>query len=224
VIRVLIADDQDLVRDGLRMILESQDDIDVVADVADGAAAVRETLLQRPDVALLDVQMPTTDGLVAAREILANPKLSTRVVVLTTFDVDEYLYTALAAGASGFLLKSSPRVHLLHAVRTAARGEALLDPGVTRRLVEQHVRRLPAATGGLPEQLRGLTGREHDVLRELVRGRSNAEIAAALYLGETTVKTHVASVLRKLGLRDRVQAVILGYETGLIRPGDRECS
>ena len=138
-IRVLIADDQDLVRDGLRMILESQDDIEVVADVADGAAAVRETLLHRPDVALLDVQMPTTDGLDAARQILAHPKLSTRVVVLTTFDVDEYLYTALAAGASGFLLKSSPRVHLLHAVRTAARGEALLDPGVTRRLVERHI-------------------------------------------------------------------------------------
>jgi DNA-binding NarL/FixJ family response regulator len=219
-IRVLIADDQDLVRDGLRMILDSQDDIEVVADVADGQAAVRETLLQRPDVALLDVQMPTTDGLVAAREILSNPKLSTRVVVLTTFDLDEYLYTALAAGASGFLLKSSPRIHLLHAVRTAARGEALLDPGVTRRLVEQHIRRLPAATSGHPEQLRSLTSREHDVLRGLVRGRSNAEIAAALYLGETTVKTHVASVLRKLGLRDRIQAVILGYETGLIRPGD----
>jgi DNA-binding NarL/FixJ family response regulator len=222
VIRVLIADDQDLVRDGLRMILESQDDIEVVAEVADGQAAVRETLLQHPDVALLDVRMPTTDGLMAAREILGNPKLSTRVVVLTTFDIDEYLYSALAAGASGFLLKSSPRVHLLHAVRTAARGEALLDPGVTRRVVEQHVRPVPAAAAGVSDQLRGLTGREHDVLRELVRGRSNAEIAAVLYLGETTVKTHVASVLRKLGLRDRVQAVILGYETGLIRPGERD--
>jgi DNA-binding NarL/FixJ family response regulator len=220
VIRVLIADDQELVRAGVRMILEAQDDIEVVAEVGDGAAAVRETLLHRPDVALLDIQMPGSDGLAAAHQILAHSSLATRVVILTTFDLDTYLYDALSAGASGFLLKSSPRAHLLYAVRTAARGEALLDPGLTRRLVEEYVRRPPPTPGGVPEVLGRLTPRELDVLRKLVRGRSNAEIAAELYLGETTVKTHVASVLRKLGLRDRAQAVIIGYETGLIRPGD----
>jgi DNA-binding NarL/FixJ family response regulator len=217
VIRVLVADDQELVRDGLRMILEAQPDIEVVADVEDGPAAVRETMHLRPDVALLDVQMPG-DGIHAAREILANPRLETRVIMLTTFDLDEYLYAAMAAGASGFLLKSSPRAHLLHAVRTATAGDALLDPGLTRRLIDTYVQRSPASSD--TSAVTALTEREREVLIELIRGRSNAEIATRLFLAETTVKTHVAAVLRKLGLRDRLQAVIYGYEHGLVRPGD----
>ncbi|NJC73928.1 response regulator transcription factor [Planosporangium thailandense] len=215
-IRVLVADDQELVRAGLRMILEAQPDIEVVADVGDGRTAVREAMHLRPDVALLDIQMPGGDGIAAAREILANPRLATRVVMLTTFDLDEYLYAAMAAGASGFLLKSSPRAHLLHAIRTATSGDALLDPGLTRRLIETYVRRAPASS----DATAALTGRERDVLIELIRGRSNAEIAGRLRLAETTVKTHVAAILRKLGLRDRLQAVIYGYEHGLVRPGD----
>lgn len=221
-ITVLVADDEELVRSGLRMILEAQDDIDVVGEAGDGEAAVRECLLCRPDVALLDIQMPGINGLTAARRILEHGSLETRVIMLTTFDLDAYLYEALTAGASGFLLKSSPRAHLLHAIRAAVRGEALLDPGLTRRLIEEYVRSPPPAHGGVPERLRGLTTRELEVLRELVRGKSNAEIAAALYLGETTVKTHVAAVLRKLELRDRVQAVIVGYESGLVRAGDAD--
>jgi DNA-binding NarL/FixJ family response regulator len=217
VIRVLVADDQELVRDGLRMILEAQPDIEVVADVEDGPAAVRETMHLRPDVALLDVQMPG-DGIHAAREILANPRLETRVIMLTTFDLDEYLYAAMAAGASGFLLKSSPRAHLLHAVRTATAGDALLDPGLTRRLIDTYVQRSPASSD--TSAVTALTEREREVLIELIRGKSNAEIATRLFLAETTVKTHVAAVLRKLGLRDRLQAVIYGYEHGLVRPGD----
>lgn len=220
-IAVLLADDQELVRDGLRLILEAQEDIRVVADVADGDAAVAAARETQPDVALLDIQMPCTNGLDAARAILTDPGLSTRVVMLTTFDRDEYLYAALAAGASGFLLKSSPRAHLLHAVRTAATGQALLDPTVTRRLIETYVRRpAPLDPGVLPAALMGLSPREVDVLRELVRGASNAEIGTRLFLADTTVKSHVAAVLRKLDLRDRTQAVILGYESGLIVPGD----
>lgn len=220
-ITVLLADDQDLVRDGLRLILEAQDDLQVVADVADGDAAMGAVREHRPDVALLDIEMPGRNGLDAARAILGDPGLSTRVVMLTTFDRDEYLYAALAAGASGFLLKSSPRAHLLHAVRTAAAGEALIDPTVTRRLVETYGRRpVPLEPGTLPAAVSGLSPREVDVLRELVRGASNAEIGGRLFLAETTVKTHVAAVLRKLGLRDRTQAVILGYESGLVVPGD----
>ena len=215
-IRVLVADDQELVRAGLRMILEAQTDIDVVADVGDGPTAVRETMHLRPDGALLDVQMPGGDGISAAQAILANPRLDTRVVMLTTFDLDEYLYAAMAAGASGFLLKSSPRAHLLHAIRTATAGDALLDPGLTRRLIETYVQRAPAAA---TDELDALTAREREVLVEIIRGRSNAEIGATLFLAETTVKTHVASILRKLRLRDRLQAVIYGYEHGVVRPG-----
>lgn len=215
-IRVLIADDQELVRAGLRMILEAQPDIEVVAEVGDGTAAAREALHLRPDVALLDIQMPGGDGIAAARQILANPRLDTRVVMLTTFDLDEYLYAAMAAGASGFLLKSSPRAHLLHAIRTATSGDALLDPVLTRRLIETYVRRPPSSS----DATAALTARERDVLVELVRGRSNAEIGARLHLAETTVKTHVAAILRKLGLRDRLQAVIYGYEHGIVHPGD----
>ncbi len=219
-ITVLLADDQDLVRDGLRLILEAQDDVQVVADVANGEAAVTAVREHRPDVALLDIEMPGGNGLEAARAILADPGLSTRVIMLTTFDRDEYLYAALAAGASGFLLKSSPRAHLLYAVRTAATGAALLDPTVTRRLIETYARRpAPLDPGDLPAAVSGLSPREVDVLRELVRGASNAEIGLRLFLAETTVKTHVAAVLRKLALRDRTQAVIFGYETGLVQPG-----
>ncbi|GLX06215.1 response regulator transcription factor [Microbispora sp. NBRC 16548] len=216
-IRVLLADDQELVRLGLRMILEAQEDVEVVAEAGDGEQAVREALLHRPDVVLLDIRMPGMDGIAAARRILADSRLAIRVIMLTTFDRDEYLYAALNAGACGFLLKSTPRAHLLHAVRTAVHGEALLDPVLTRRIVEEHAARRPAEVS---DRLDVLTGRELDVLRQLAYGRSNAEIAAALNLAETTVKTHVAAVLRKLDLRGRVQAVILGYETGLVRPGD----
>ncbi|TQS30191.1 response regulator transcription factor [Microbispora sp. KK1-11] len=216
-IRVLLADDQELVRLGLRMILEAQEDVEVVAEAGDGEQAVREALLHRPDVVLLDIRMPGMDGIAAARRILADSRLAIRVIMLTTFDRDEYLYAALSAGACGFLLKSTPRTHLLHAVRTAVHGEALLDPVLTRRIVEEHAARRPAEVS---DRLGVLTGRELDVLRQLAYGRSNAEIAAALSLAETTVKTHVAAVLRKLDLRGRVQAVILGYETGLVRPGD----
>jgi DNA-binding NarL/FixJ family response regulator len=218
-IRVLLADDEELVRLGLRLVLEAAGDVEVVAEAGDGESAVRETTLLRPDVVLLDVRMPGVDGLEAARRILARGEDSSRVVMLTTFDRDEYLYEALRAGASGFLLKSAPRAHLLHAVRTAARGEALLDPRLTRRVVEAYVRR-PPPTAGVPAPLRRLTPRELDVFRVMAQGLSNAEIARALHLGETTVKGHVAAVLRKLGLRDRVQAVVLGYESGLVRPGE----
>lgn len=222
-ITLLLADDQALVRDGLRLILEAQDDITVVADVADGDAAVRAVREFRPDVALLDIEMPVATGLDAARSILADPALTTRVIMLTTFDRDEYLYAALAAGASGFLLKSSPRAHLLHAVRTAAAGEALLDPTVTRRLIETYVRRpAPLDPGALPAAVASLSPREVDVLRQLVAGASNSEIGTRLFLADTTVKSHVAAVLRKLALRDRTQAVIFGYETGLAVPGDRD--
>jgi DNA-binding NarL/FixJ family response regulator len=216
VIRVLLADDQELVRAGLRMILEAQPDIEVVADVGDGPAAVREVMHLDPDVALLDVQMPGGDGIAAAKAILANPRLHTRVVMLTTFDLDEYLYAAMAAGASGFLLKSSPRAHLLHAIRTATTGDALLDPGLTRRLIETYVQRTPAAS---TDELNKLTARERDVLIEVIHGKSNAEIGAALFMAETTVKSHVAAILRKLDLRDRLQVVIYGYEHGVVRPG-----
>lgn len=218
-ISVLLADDQELVRTGLRLILDAQEDIEVAAESADGHAAVRDAREVKPDVALLDVQMPVMSGIEAARAILADSP-STKVVMLTTFDRDDYLYDALVAGASGFLLKSSPRAHLLHAVRTAAEGEALLDPSLTRRLVESHVRHPPPLSPGqVPDQLGGLSPRELDVLRCLVRGASNAEIGRSLFLAETTVKTHVAAVLRKLSLRDRTQAVILGYEIGLVVPG-----
>lgn len=221
-ITVVVADDQELVRTGLCLILQAQDDIEVVADVADGRAALDAVRRHHPDVALLDVRMPVTTGLEAARGILAGPG-PTRVVMLTTFDDDSYLYDALSAGASGFLLKSSPRAHLLHAVRSAVEGEALLDPALTRRLVQMHLRgprRLDA--GGVPAELSALSPRELEVFRELARGTSNSRIAGNLFLAETTVKTHVAAVLRKLGLRDRTQAVVLGYESGLVVPGDAE--
>jgi DNA-binding NarL/FixJ family response regulator len=217
-IRVLVADDQELVRAGFCVILDAADGITVVGEAATGAAAVALALEHRPDVVLMDVRMPEMDGLEATRLITANPA-APKVVMLTTFDLDDYVYAALRAGASGFLLKDSPRADLIAAVRAAAAGDALLAPSVTRRLIEAFARR-PAETLPSPSQLASVTARERDVLMLVARGRSNAEIAAALFVSEATVKTHVGSLLAKLGLRDRVQAVILAYETGLIVPGD----
>ena len=216
---VVLADDQALVREGLRLILTTAPDLEVVGEAGDGDEALALVRSTRPDVVLMDIRMPGTDGLEATRRLVAGGA-ATRVLVLTTFDLDEYVYAALKAGASGFLLKSSPHQHLLHAVRTVAAGQELLDPTVTRRLVERFVAR-PPVIDGVPDALRQLTPRELDVLREVAAGRSNAEVAAALHLGETTVKGHVAHVLAKLGLRDRVQAVVLAYETGFVGPDAR---
>jgi DNA-binding NarL/FixJ family response regulator len=217
-VRVLVADDQAMVREGLRMILDLQADIEVVAEAADGRAALRAVAEHHPDVVLMDIRMPVMDGLEATRRLLSGSRPGPRVLVLTTFGEDEYLYAAMRAGASGFLLKDSPRAVLLHAVRTVAEGSALLDPVLTRRLVEEWVRR-PPPTVGVPDALRSLTPRELEVFTQLARGRSNSEIARELVLSETTVKSHVAHLLAKLGLRDRIQAVVLGYECGLVRPG-----
>jgi DNA-binding NarL/FixJ family response regulator len=216
-IRVLLADDQALVRDGFAMILDAQSDIEVVACAGDGHEAVRGAREHEPDVVLMDVRMPTLDGLEATRRVLAE-RPATRVLILTTFDMDEYVFDALKAGASGFLLKDVPRAQLVHAVRTVAGGAELLDPAVTRRLIERAVRR-PGVTRSA-SALAELSEREAQVLTLLARGLSNAEIAGRLVLGEATIKTHVAAVLRKLGLRDRVQAVVFAYESGIVEPGD----
>jgi DNA-binding NarL/FixJ family response regulator len=213
-IRVLIADDQALVRGGFRSILSTQPDIEVVADVADGATAVRATQQHRPDVVLMDIRMPVLDGLAATRQIVERSQ--TRVLILTTFDLDEYVYAALKAGASGFILKDGPAEGLGDAVRTVAAGQSLLAPGITRRVIEEYVRRPPPGAPTNPA-VDTLTPRESDVLRALAAGRSNAEIASELFLGEATVKTHVTSLLQKLGLRDRVQAVVFAYESGFVR-------
>jgi len=217
VIRVLVVDDQELVRSGFSVILEAADGIEVVGEAANGEAAVTAVALQRPDVVLMDIRMPGMDGLAATR-VLTGADNPPKIVMLTTFDLDDYVYAALRAGASGFLLKDSPRHDLIAAVRAAAAGDALLSPSVTRRLIEAFARRPPEITPS-PAQLASLTGREHDVLLLLARGRSNAEIAASLFVSEATVKSHVGNLLAKLGLRDRVQAVILAYETGLVIPG-----
>ena len=219
-VRVVVVDDQAMVREGLRMILDAQDDIEVVGEAGNGQAALRCVAEHRPDVVLMDIRMPVMDGLEAtARLLRPGTHAPPRVLMLTTFGDDEHLYAAMRAGASGFLLKDSPRSALLHAVRTVADGSALLDPVLTRRLIEDWVRR-PPPSAGLPDALRRLTPRELEVFEALARGRSNTEIAAALVLSETTVKSHVAHVLAKLALRDRVQAVVLGYESGLVRPGE----
>jgi DNA-binding NarL/FixJ family response regulator len=225
-VRIVLADDQVLVRAGFRVILESEPGLRVVAEAADGAQAVDAVVAHRPDVVCLDVQMPGVDGLEAARRITAldDPPA---VLVLTTFDTDDALFAALAAGASGFLLKNASPEKLIEAVRTVARGDALLAPDVTRRVISRATEprttppvAVPPPDRALAERVPGLTEREAEVLRLLGRGLSNAEIAAHLFVGEATVKTHVSNVLQKLGVRDRIQAVVWAYEHGVVRSGD----
>jgi DNA-binding NarL/FixJ family response regulator len=218
VIRVLIADDQALVRGGFRMILDAQKDIEVVGEAADGLEAVAKTQELRPDVVLMDIRMPVLDGLEATRR-LSGGEQSPRVLMLTTFDLDEYVYAAMKAGASGFLLKDVRPEQLAEAVRVVSAGEALLAPAITQRLIEEFVRRPPPGSTA-PAELADLTERELEVLKLIARGLSNAEIASTLFLSGATVKTHVTHVLAKLGLRDRVQAAVLAYESGLVQPGE----
>jgi DNA-binding NarL/FixJ family response regulator len=216
-IRVLLADDQAMVRAGFRMILESERDIEVVGEVANGEQATAATRRLRPDVVLMDIQMPGGDGLQATRRITDEAELRSRVVILTTFERDEYIFEALQAGASGFLLKNAPPEELLRAVRVVAAGNALLAPSVTRRIIEQFARR--PVKPALGSQLELLTQREREVLIMLASGKSNAELATELFVSEGTIKTHVSSLLAKLGLRDRVQAVVMAYQSGLVTPG-----
>jgi DNA-binding NarL/FixJ family response regulator len=216
-ISVLLADDQPLLRRGFRMILEAEPDLTVTAEAGDGAEAVDMTRRHAPDVVLMDIRMPGTDGIEATRRItVAHPDV--RVLVLTTFDLDEYAFGALRAGASGFLLKDVRPAELVAAIRTVAAGDAVVSPRVTRRLLEEYAQVLPPSGDQYP-QLAALTDREREVLVLVARGLSNAEIAANLYVSEATVKSHVGRILSKLGLRDRVQVVVLAYESGLIRPG-----
>jgi DNA-binding NarL/FixJ family response regulator len=215
--RVLLVDDQALVRAGFRLILELEPDMEVVGEAADGAQCLRLTASEHPDVVLMDIRMPTMDGIEATRRLTASGS-PTRVLVLTTFDLDEYVYDAMRAGASGFLLKDVPREELVAGVRIVARGDSLLAPAVTRRLVERFVR-MPSPRTGTPDVLRTLSERELEVFALAATGLSNAEIAVRLVVGEATVKTHMARVLGKLGLRDRVQIVVLAYESGFVQPG-----
>jgi DNA-binding NarL/FixJ family response regulator len=216
-IRVLLVDDQAMIRQGLRMILEAEPAITVVGEAADGAEAVAVVPAARPDVVLMDVRMPKMDGIAACAQICAaaNPP---SVLMLTTFDLEDYVYAALRAGASGFLLKDAPADQLVDAIEVVARGDAQLAPQVTRLLIEEIAKR-PAVDGSAHPWVGALTERESEVLRLMARGKTNAEIAAALYLGEATVKTHVGRVLAKLGARDRVQAVVMAYESGVVEPG-----
>ena len=216
-VRVLLVDDQALVRAGFRMILDAEPDIEVIGEAADGVEAVDFVRLNNTDVVLMDVRMPNLDGIEATRRILGLDG-ETKVLMLTTFDMDEYVYEALRAGASGFLLKDVPPEQLVSAILVVAQGEALLSPSVTRRVIEEFTKRPPQREGPPPE-IADLTAREVEVLQLIARGLSNAEIAKELFVSETTVKTHVARVLMKCNLRDRVQAVVLAYESGLIRPG-----
>lgn len=222
-IRVLVADDQSMVRAGFRMLLGGEQDIEVVAEASNGLEAVDKATRFRPTVVLMDIRMPELDGLEATRRILA-ADISARILILTTFDLDEYVYEALRAGASGFVLKDDPPEQLLAAVRTVAAGDALLSPAITRRVIKQFTR-IPHPTP--PRELDDLTERELDVFRLIARGHSNAEIGRELYISDTTVKTHITHILQKLGLRDRVQAVVLAYQTGIFeaearRPSGRD--
>jgi len=219
-IRLLLADDEALVRTGMRMILEAEPEFQVVGEASDGLEAVEFARSLRPDVVLMDIRMPKLDGLNATRRVLDAAKGKTRVVILTTFEVDEYVYEALRAGASGFLLKTAPADQLVTSVRAAVAGDALLSPSVTRKLIEEFVRRSPTAPDVRPVRSR-LSDRELEVLKLIARGLSNSEIAGILHLSEATVKTHVGHILDKLELRDRVQAVVLAYESGVVLPGAR---
>ena len=216
-VRVLLVDDQALVRAGFRMILDAETDIEIVAEAGDGLEALELADRYTVDVALMDIRMPNLDGIDATRRLLERSP-QTKVLMLTTFDLNEYVYEALRAGASGFLLKDAPPERLVEAIRIVATGDALLAPAITRRVIEEYVRR-PLARDGLPPEVEQLTAREVEVLRLVARGQSNAEIAKELFLGETTVKTHVARILQKLDLRDRVQAVVFAYESGLVHAG-----
>ncbi|HZM75394.1 MAG TPA: response regulator transcription factor [Candidatus Limnocylindrales bacterium] len=217
-IRVLLADDQQLLRTGFKMVLGTEPDLDIVGEATDGVEAVEMARRLLPDVVLMDVRMPRKDGVAATADIVAQ-KLPVRVLILTTFDLDEYVVGALRAGASGFLAKDVPAEELVAAIRTVAAGEAVVAPRILRRLLDRFAELLPDPNSSLPNQLSTLTDREREVLVQVARGLSNAEIAQVLMVSETTVKTHVGHMLTKLGLRDRVQAVVLAYETGLVRPG-----
>jgi DNA-binding NarL/FixJ family response regulator len=219
VISIVVADDQELVRTGFRMILEAQPDFTVVGEACTGREAVEAVRRSTPDVVLMDIRMPGMDGIEATRQITAGTRRTTRVVMLTTFDLDRYVYDSLRAGASAFLLKDVHREHLVASIRSVVAGDSLLAPALTRRLIEEFLHRPPPGPG-VPDALRHLTERETEVLGCVARGLSNAEVAAAMVLSEATVKTHVNRMLSKLGLRSRVQAVVLAYETGLVRPGD----
>jgi DNA-binding NarL/FixJ family response regulator len=214
---VVLADDQELVRGGLRLMIEARG-VEVLGEAEHGRQAVELTRRLDPDVVLMDIRMPVMDGIAATRAIAADPAITTRVLVLTTFDLDEYIHQALKAGASGFMLKNKPADDIVAAIRTVARGEELLGPVITRRLIEHYLQTPRPVAGGSLDQL---TQRELAVLRELGRGRSNQEIAAELSIGEATVKTHVSRVLTKLAIRDRAQAVVVAYELGVVRPGER---
>jgi DNA-binding NarL/FixJ family response regulator len=218
--RVLLVDDQSLLRLGFRAVLEQQPDLEVVGEAGDGAQAVSMTRALRPAVVLMDVRMPTMDGIEATRKIVESGSAA-RILVLTTFDLDEYVFAALRAGASGFLLKDAMPADLLNGIRVVASGDAAVAPGVTRRLIQTFARHLPSSSGRTPvdERLDELTGRERDVLLELARGRSNSEIAQRLFISEATVKVHVGHILTKLGLRDRAQVVVFAYENGVVHPG-----
>ena len=219
-IRVLIADDHELMRNGLRAILDAQQDIEVVGEAEHGALAVENAIRLHPDVVIMDIRMPRLDGIEATKRLAVQGEKAPKVLVLTTFDLDEYVYQALRAGAAGFLLKDTPPRQLAEAVRTIAAGESLLAPAVTKRLIERYVSRPPGDTARR-ERFAELTERELEVLQLITRGLSNAEIGARLFLSEATVKTHVTRILSKLGVRDRVQAVVLAYETGLVQPGEQ---
>ena len=218
---MLVVDDQELVREGFAMVLDHEEDVDVVGEAGTGVEALEVARRQRPDVILMDIRMPEMDGLEATRRILADADWPVRVVILTTFDPDEYVYEALRAGASAFVLKDTPRAELVAAVRTVADGGALLSPSITKRLISRFTKRLAADTAAAA-RLERLTDREREVLTAIGRGLNNAEISDELFIGATTVKTHINSLFAKLGLRDRAQAVVFAYESGLVEPGDHD--